>query len=252
MADRRKVCLTIAGFDPSGGAGILADVGTFAAFDRSSAAAVTSITFQNDEGVYGAIHQSARSLREQLEPVFATCNVAAVKIGMLPTAELVREVVSILKRHKVSDVVLDPVIRSSSGFALIEDDAIAAMTAELFPLTLLITPNIPEAERIADRSIRAERDVEKAAAILGQYGTKNVLIKGGHFDAESSVSRDYLFIDGALTTFDAERTRGRNVRGTGCMLSSAIAANLAVGNDLARSVEAAKAFVTEQIRRAVN
>jgi hydroxymethylpyrimidine/phosphomethylpyrimidine kinase len=111
-----------------------------------------------------------------------------------------------------------------------------------------VSPNIPEAERIAGISISDENDIEKAAAILRQHGAKNVLIKGGHFEAEKGISRDLLFIDGAMKTFDADRVEGRNVRGTGCILSSAIAANLALGNDLARSVEAAKAFVTEHIR----
>jgi len=248
-ASEPKVCLTIAGLDPSGGAGIVADIKTFSAFGCYAAAVVTSITFQNTTGVFGAVHQEPASVRGQLEPVFADLEVAAVKTGTLPTAEVIREIASILKRTDVKSLVVDPVIRSTSGFDLIDDIALAALVDELFPLATLVTPNIPEAERISGIRINDANSITEAAGIMRSKGARNVLIKGGHLQSEN-LSTDYLFIDNELTKFEAERINTTATHGTGCTLSSAIAANLALGYDLKEAVRVSKDFVTEAIRTA--
>ena len=249
MTRGQRGCLSIAGFDPSGGAGIVADVKTFAAFGCApTAAAITSITFQNSSGVFGAIHQTAGSIRGQLEPIFAEYEIAAVKIGMLPTADIVREVARILREKEARNIVTDPVISSTSGYKLIEDDSLSIIIEEVFPISTLVTPNIPETERITGFEIRTRDNIAEAAKQMSLLGARNVLIKGGHFEEDGGMSSDFLFIDGELTILEAELLRDKQVRGTGCMLSSAIAANLALGRELTDAVGISKGFVFEAIR----
>ena len=174
------VCLTIAGLDPSGGAGIIADIKTFSAFGCFATAAVASVTFQNTTGVFGAVHQTAESVRKQIEPVLDDYDVAAVKIGVLPTCEIIETVSEIISERQLRNIVVDPVIRSTSGFDLIEDAALATLIEKLFPLADLITPNIPEAAGIARINITSAAEIEQAARIMRLMGAKNVLIKGGH------------------------------------------------------------------------
>ena len=253
-----KVCLTIAGLDPSGGAGILADVHTFAAFGCFAAAAVTSLTFQNTRGVSGAAHQTAETVRRQIESIIDDFDVAATKTGMLPTAEIIEETACLVKENRLPNYVLDPVVRSTSGFDLIDDAALRVVIEKLFPLARLITPNLFEAERIARMSIKSRADVEKAARIMQSAGARNVLIKGGHFfeanaeidKNERQIARDYLFAGSETHVFEAEFIDTTATHGTGCTLASAIAANLALGKNLIESVETAKRFVTEAIRTA--
>lgn len=244
------VCLSIAGLDPSGGAGIIADIKTFSAFGCYGAAAVTSITFQNTAGVYGAAHQTAEAVRYQIEPVFADLDVAAVKTGMLPTEETIRTTAELLKVNNVKHLVVDPVVRSTSGFDFIDDNALRALVAELFPLADLITPNIPEAERIAQMPIRNDDDIAAAASVMQDLGARSVLIKGGHFEGAEAV--DHLFFKSTTEIYRADRIDTNATHGTGCTLSAAIAANLALGLDLTESVGIAKRFVTEAIRTAPN
>jgi len=248
-ASEPRVCLTIAGLDPSGGAGVVADIKTFSAFGCYGAAVVTSITFQDTTGVFGAVHQDAATVRGQLEPVFADLEIDSVKTGMLPTAEVVREIASSLKQAGIKNIVVDPVVRSTSGFDLIDDLALAALVDELFPLASLVTPNIPEAERISGIVIKDARSIEEAARIMQVKGARKVLIKGGHLERDK-YSTDYLFSDNELTRFEAERIETTATHGTGCTLSSAIAANLALGHDLKEAVRISKEFVTEAIRAA--
>ena len=259
---KQPACLTIAGLDPSGGAGIIADIKTFSAFGCFAAAAVSSVTFQNPTAVFGAVHQSAESVRRQVEPVLENYEIAAVKTGMLPTREIIDEVANIVRDHKLTNIVVDPVVRSTSGFDLIDDKALKSLINELFPLAYLVTPNIPEVERITGIRIDSSVSVQAAAQIMRSLGAKNVLIKGGHLaegpsengevESQTRIARDYLFIGDELTTFEAEFIETTATHGTGCVLSAAIAANLALGNDLIRSVEIAKDFVTEAIRTAPN
>lgn len=245
------VCLTIAGLDPSGGAGIIADIKTFSALGCFAAAAVTSVTFQNTAGVFGAVHQTPDSVRSQIEPVLDDYDVAALKTGMLPTREIIETVAAILRERRLKNIVVDPVVRSTSGFDLIDDAALAAVIENLFPFADVITPNIPEAERIARMRIRCADDLRTAAGIMRSQGARNVLIKGGHsLDPEVRRAVDYLFMGEQAEAFDAEFIETRATHGTGCTLAAAIAVNLALGQNLIDAVRNAKSFVHRAILNA--
>lgn len=259
--DPSEVVLIIAGFDPSGGAGLLADLRALAAFGCRPVAAVTSLTFQNSGGVWGATHQNAESLRAQIEPVAKEFRIAAVKIGMLPTRELVLEVARLVRETSVPAPVIDPVLRSSSGYELMEPDAREVWLTELMPLARVITPNIPEAETLTGLRINNENEMRAAASRLREMGARAVLVKGGHLEERSEVrgqkseqpesqrqAVDVLDDAGTVTVFRGEWIEAPPVRGTGCMLSAAIAAGLARGVPLPEAVTAAKNFVAEIIR----
>ena len=228
-------------------AGILADVRTFQAFDCRDASVVTSITFQNSRRVYGFIHQTGETVREQLEPILEEFEVAAVKIGMVPTPEVANAIAAALTSHNAPNIVIDPVIRSSSGFDLVNDDSVKAIMSDLFPIATLVTPNVPEAERLSGVIITDEDQLRRAAVAIQLKGAANVLIKGGHFEPGSPTSLDFLFTDDDVLVFEAPRIQDIELRGTGCMLSSAIAANLANGKDLPDAVESAKTYVRNLI-----
>jgi hydroxymethylpyrimidine/phosphomethylpyrimidine kinase len=260
-----RVVLAIAGFDPSGGAGLVADVRAFVAFGCRPAAAMTSLTFQNSEGVFGAIHQTAESLRSQILPVVKEFHIGAVKIGMLPTPELVLEVVRLLRETSMPAPVVDPVLASSSGYELMEPAAREAWLTELMPLARLITPNIREAETLTGMTITNESDMRAAARKLRAAGARAVLVKGGHLKERSEIrgqrsektkpdrqAIDVLDDEGLVKSFRDEWIDAPPVRGTGCMLSAAIAAGLSLGMDLQGSVGAAKRFVADAIRYAPN
>lgn len=247
--NKPPVCLTIAGLDPSGGAGIIADVKTFSAFGCFAAAAVASVTFQNTTGVFGAVHLTADAVRRQVTPVFDDYDVAAVKTGMLPTREVIEVIAQTVSKRKVANLVVDPVVRSTSGFDLIDEPALEALIEALFPLALLVTPNIPEAERIARIQIRSEDEILDAGVRILALGATNVLIKGGHpMDRMAGSAIDYLFNNATVERFEAEYIETSATHGTGCTLAAAITANLALGNSLIESVRIAKAYVTEAIR----
>lgn len=264
MTDDRQndlaVVLTVAGFDPSGGAGIIADIKTFVSFGRRPAAAITSLTFQNSKGVFGAVHQNAESLRAQILPMVEEFRIAAIKTGMLPTREIILEVTRLIHEMNLPSPVVDPVLRSTSGYELIEADAIDVLIDELMPLARVITPNIPEAEKLTDLRIKDEAGMRAAACKLRELGARAVLIKGGHLKQRSEVrgqrseqavqSIDVLDDDGQVTVFRGEWIEAPPVRGTGCMLSAAIAACLAQGAELKESVRLAKQFVADAIRNA--
>ncbi len=246
------VCLTIAGLDPSGGAGIVADIKTFSRFGCFPAAAVTSVTFQNTTGVFGAVHQTADSVRRQVEAVLDDYEVAAVKTGMLPTREIIEVVGALISERQLKNVVVDPVVRSTSGFDLIDDEALQALISHLFPLADVVTPNLPEAERIARMTIRSDADIREAASRMQHLGAANVLIKGGHLKSKgkSRKAKDLLFIGQDVHTFEADLIDTTATHGTGCTLAAAIAANLSLGHTLIDAVATAKDFVTEAIRTA--
>lgn len=257
---KQPVCLTIAGVDPSGGAGIIADIKTFTVFGCFAAAAIASLTFQNTQGVFGAVHQTAETIRKQVEPVLEDLEVSAVKTGMLPTLEIIEEVARLVKENNLKNFVVDPVVRSTSGFDLIDDDALRSLIEKLFPLSDLITPNLPEAERIAQMNIENENDIEKAAKIMQDQGAKSVLIKGGHIsdlgfgipESTSKKARDFLFIENDKYVFEAEFIETSATHGTGCTLASAITANLALGKSLIKAVEISKNYVYKAIKYAPN
>ena len=250
LEDDRPVVLTIAGLDPSGGAGVVADVKTIAAFACFPAAAITSITFQNAQRVFGAEHQSAANLRAQVEPIVADVKVAAVKTGMLPTAEIVAEVVRLVREGALPAPVVDPVMISTSGHDLIGDEAFQILKSELLPLARLITPNIPEAEHLAGFAIRSEGDMRRAAEVIRSFGASAVLVKGGHrLESLANDALDILLDDvGVLTEFRQDYVDVGEVHGTGCTLSAAIAANLAKDFPLFDAIALAKTYLTDQIR----
>ena len=256
----KPVVLTIAGFDPSGEAGIIADIRTIESFGCTAGAAITSVTFQNAEKFVGANHQSADSVRGQVEAITSATKIAALKIGMLPTAEVVREVTRLIRENDLPEPVIDPVMESTSGGKLMDDEAFEVLVKELLPLARVVTPNIPEAEKLAGMNIRDEDEMRQAAARIRELGVRAVLVKGGHLGdrgssptvREGSLSEEHCAIDlldddGQVTVFRNEWIKALNVRGTGCMLSSAIAATLANRSALKEAVGVAKNFVTEQL-----
>jgi hydroxymethylpyrimidine/phosphomethylpyrimidine kinase len=246
--DSSLVALTIAGFDPSGGAGIVADIKTFTAFGCFATAAVTSLTYQNTTGVFGAAHQSAETVRAQVLPVLEDFRVAAAKTGMLPTREIISEVARLFREAPLPAPVVDPVVRSTSGFDLIDDEALDALKRGLMPLARVLTPNIPEAERITGMTIRDEEGMRRAALRMREMGARAVLVKGGHLTGEHAL--DLLDDEGQTTTFIEARIETTATHGTGCTLAAAIAACLARGMALEGAVGAAKRFVTDAIRHA--
>lgn len=249
---KQPICLTIAGVDPSGGAGVIADIKTFFAFGCFPTAAIASLTFQNTQAVFGAVNQTAETVRGQVKPILQDYNVDAVKTGMLPTREVIEETAHLLVEYKLRNIVVDPVVRSTSGFDLIDDIALRSLIEFLFPLADVITPNIPEAERISGVAIRSESDMHDAASVIRKMGAVNVLIKGGHLTASSApaIATDLLFEGDKVHRFDGKFHETTSTHGTGCTLAAAIAANLALGKSLVESVQIAKAFVNEAIRTA--
>ena len=243
------VVLTIAGVDPSGGAGIVADIKTIAAFDCFPAAAITSITFQNARRVFGAEHQTAATLRAQVEPIVRDVKVAAAKTGMLPTAEIVAEVVSLFREEELPAPVVDPVMVSTSGHDLIGNEAFAILKNELLSVARLVTPNIPEAERLAGFAIVTGADMRRAAEVIRSLGARAVLVKGGHRLKSQADALDVLLDDaGRFTEFREEYIDVGEVHGSGCTLSAAIAANHAKHLSLIDAIAAAKKYLTDQIR----
>lgn len=250
--DPRPVCLTIAGVDPSGGAGVLADIKTFSRHACFGTGAITSLTFQNTTGVFGAAAQSADTVYEQIKAVAVDMRIAAVKTGMLPTRAVIETVAECIEEFHLQNIVVDPVVRSTSGFDLIDDEALAALVEKLFPLAAVVTPNLAEAERIVGCKILSLGDLHSAGKRMLDLGAKAVLIKGGHsFEAAPEKAVDRLYLAEEVLEFEADFIAGEAVHGTGCALSAAIAANLACGKQLFTAIEDAKGFVTDAIRSAV-
>jgi hydroxymethylpyrimidine kinase/phosphomethylpyrimidine kinase len=247
----RPVVLSIAGLDPSGGAGIVADIKTIAAFGCFPAAALTSITFQNTTGVFGAEHQSAATLRAQVEPIVQDVTVAAAKTGMLPTAEIVAEVARLFAEGNLPAPVVDPVVVATSGDVLIDDEAFEIFKTKLFPLARVVTPNIPEAEKLAGFSITTEDDMRRAAQAIQLLGPRAVLVKGGHRSVNGQALDILLDENEIFTEFQTEYIEVGEIHGSGCTLSAAIAAGLAKELTLEQAVAAAKKYVTDSIRSAV-
>ncbi len=254
-ADSIPVAMTIAGVDPSGGAGILADVRTFVAFGCYPTAAITSLTFQNTARVFGVENQSAATVREQILPVVSDFLVAGLKTGMLPTSEVISEVARIVRDQRLPAPVVDPVMQATSGDSLIDDQAVECLVRELFPLARVVTPNIPEAERLTGLVIKSQADMTAAAKVIRNAGARAVLIKGGHVlesrDARQESSKeaiDVLDDEGRVTIFREDLIDVGEVHGSGCTLSAGIAACLARQYDLEESVRRAKKYVTDLIR----
>lgn len=240
------IALTIAGSDSSGGAGIQADLKTFAACGVYGASAITALTAQNTRGVNGIHDVPADFITAQIEAVFADLDVKAVKIGMVARRKAIEAIVAGLDKWSPAHVVVDPVMVATSGDRLLSPDAIDALRKKLFPRSSLITPNLPEAAALLDDAIaESEADVERQGRLLLALGCPAVLIKGGHAHGPESI--DYLVTGTSVIRLAAPRTATTNTHGTGCSLSSAVAAGLAKGNSLEAAVRDAKAYVSAAI-----
>ncbi len=240
--------LTIAGSDSGGGAGIQADLKTIAANHCYGMSVITALTAQNTLGV-SAIHAvPVDFVAAQMDAVLSDIGADAVKIGMLFSPELIRTVADGLRRYEAKNIVLDPVMVAQSGDKLLQDEAVTALKEHLIPLADLITPNLPEASVLLDREILTEEDLAAAAVDLAALGAGNVLIKGGHLESENSDDCLYLGAEGRLVTLAGERVVTRNNHGTGCTLSSAIAAYLARGEDMETAVRLGKDYIAGAIQ----
>ena len=236
-----RTALTIAGSDSSGGAGIQADIKTMTANGVFATCAVTALTAQNTTGVTDILESTPHFLEEQLDAVFTDIFPDAVKIGMVSSAALIAVIADKLRRYGAKHIVVDPVMVATSGAKLLQDDAVSALTEKLLPLAEVLTPNIPEAEILSGMTITDAAGMESAARIIhDKYGCA-VLCKGGH---QINDADDLLWRDGSGKWFRGKRIDNPNTHGTGCTLSSAIAANLAKGYDLDQSVERAKAYIS--------
>ena len=245
----KKQVLTIAGSDSGGGAGIQADLKTMSAHGIFGMSVITSITAQNTKEV-SAVHDLPLSIIEaQLDAVFSDFDVAAVKTGMLSTADIVQIVSKKLAQYQVNNLVVDPVMASKSGHSLLQDEARHVLKTELIPMALLITPNIHEAEILAEMNIQTLAEARQAAKIIHKLGCKHVLIKGGHLLEKPAMD---LFYDGRFfKMYPGELIDTPNTHGTGCTYASAIAANLAKGTPLPEAIEASKRYITAAIRNSL-
>jgi hydroxymethylpyrimidine/phosphomethylpyrimidine kinase len=239
--------LTIAGSDSGGGAGIQADLKAFSAMGCYGMSVITALTAQNTREVRGILSVPAAFIRQQLEAVLEDIGVDAVKIGMLHQADIITTVAEVLKKYGVEKVVLDPVMVAKSGDRLIEEAAIEALKTHLLPMVQLLTPNIPEAEVLLGTKVRTVADMEHAARQLGALTRGGVLVKGGHFADAQSFDVLYLHATDRCLYFPFRKIDTPNTHGTGCTLSSALAACLAKGQDLATAVGTAQQYNQQAI-----
>jgi len=240
-----RTALTIAGSDSCGGAGIQADLKTFAACGVYGLSAITAVTAQNTCGVTAVKLMDAAILQAQIEALYTDIPVDAVKIGMLGSLELTAAVNVAIHRYNMKNIVLDPVLLASSGRSLLEPAAVEVMKRDLFPRVLIVTPNLPEAEGLSGIIVRTEADMLEAAKRINAMGAKYVIIKGGHL---AGAAGDLLY-DGQISeVFSQDRIDNIHTHGTGCTFSSAIAAGLAKGLEVRAAVSEAKAYITMAIR----
>ncbi len=238
--------MTIAGSDSGGGAGIQADLKTFSALGVYGSSTLTAITAQNTVGVTAVHEIPIDIIIAQIDAVLSDIGADAVKTGMLASSAIVETVAEEMERHRVSRLVVDPVMVAKSGDRLLREDAVEALRTRLIPLAAVVTPNIPEAEALTGLKIENDEDVRRAAEAIVQLGARAVVVKGGHREGPATD----LFYDGArFQEFSAPRIDTVNTHGTGCTFASAVAAGLAKGLGVVESVELAKDYVTEAIRR---
>ena len=236
-----RTALTIAGSDSCGGAGIQADMKTMTMNGVFAMSAITALTAQNTTGVTGIMEVSPEFLSMQLDAVFTDIRPDAVKTGMVSSDKLIRTIAAKLREYNAKNIVVDPVMVATSGSKLIADEAVETLKSELLPIAAVVTPNIPEAEILADMKIASQDDMVKAAQIIGEKYGCAVLCKGGH---SLSDANDLLWDKGSTKWFNGRRIDNPNTHGTGCTLSSAIASNLAKGFTLEKSVERAKDYIS--------
>ena len=244
-----KNLLSIAGSDCSGGAGIQADLKTFAAFGHYGMSAITALTAQNTTGVYGVIDLPTDFVAQQIDLIFDDIPPHAVKIGMVSSAPLIKTIADAMIRHKVQNLVVDPVMVSTSGSRLLSVDAITALVENLLPLATIITPNLLEAEALTQMNIKSKDQMIEAASIITKTVHTAVLIKGGHLE---DCADDLLYTNGKIYWFKSERIDNPNTHGTGCTLSSAIACGLAEGKSLKDSITQAKTYIAGALNAQLN
>ncbi len=240
MSCKMKTVLTIAGSDSIGGAGIQADIKTMTANGVYAMSVITALTAQNTMGVSGVFEATAEFVKLQLDAVFEDIFPDAVKIGMVSNAEIINSIAEKLEFYNARNIVLDPVMISTSGSKLISEQAIEVLINCLMPLAVVVTPNIPEAEVLSGMKILSAEDMEKSAQIIGKKCGCAVLVKGGHSINDAS---DVMYTDGEIKWFKSQKIDNPNTHGTGCTLSSAIASNLAKGEDIIKSAEHAKEYI---------
>ena len=239
-----KKVLTIAGSDCSGGAGIQADLKTFSAHGVFGMSVIVSVVAENTSRVIDIQDITPEMIEKQIDAVFEDIEVDAVKVGMLSTPECMRAVAGKLLQYKPEHVVIDPVMYAKNGCPLMDPSAVDALIETILPLADVLTPNIPEAERITGMEIRSVTDMEAAARKIHDMGSKTVVVKGGHAIGNAL---DVLFDGKQMHHFETERIATKNTHGTGCTVSSAIASQLALGMDICKAVEKAKVYVTTAI-----
>ena len=251
--DTTPTVLTIAGFDPYGGAGVLADTKAIHAQGAYAFAVVAALTAQNGRGVVCSEAVATEMLEAQIAALCEDMTIETVKIGMLSNAASVRTVATLLRRYRPQNVILDPVLRSSSGAVLLDDEGIEAMREELFEICTLITPNLPEAETLLGiRCDATEASAKEVAERFFAMGVQNLLLKGGHAEKKDEAV-DYLVLgDGTVHRFATPKIETMHTHGTGCVLSAAIAGALATGKELVQSVADAKAFLYNRLRDAAD
>lgn len=241
-----KKVLTVAGSDCSGGAGIQADLKTFTAHKVYGMSVITALTAQNTTGVYGILNTPPEFVKKQMDCIFNDIFPDAVKIGMVSDKEIIKVIADTLREYSPKNIVADPVMVSTSGSKLLESDAVNELITNLLPLSVLITPNISEAEVLSDIKIENHNDMIRSAEIISKKINTSVLIKGGHFEETAD---DMLMYNNKIYWFKSEKINNPNTHGTGCTLSSAIASNLAKGYDIPKSIELAKNYITTAINQ---
>lgn len=244
MRDYRVPTLTIAGSDSSGGAGIQADLKTFSAIGTYGMSVITAITAQNTEGVFAVEELSREIIKKQIQVIFADIEPAAVKIGMVSSAEIILDIVEMLKRYNPKYLVVDPVMISKSGYSLLKPKAKGNLIKYLIPMAYLITPNVPEAEEITGIEIKSLDDMKMVGEKILALGSKYVLMKGGHLEGDAI---DVLIGKDVFEVYKSKRINKKNTHGTGCTISSAITAHLALGYDIKEAVALSKKYITEAI-----
>lgn len=243
-----KRVLTIAGSDPTSGAGLQADLRVFNQLGVYGMAVPTAITIQSTKGVKGIAPLPSGSVRSQLKTLLDDVKIDAVKTGMLLSKENILAIEDAIKRHKIKKFVLDPIIKSGTGAELLKKDALLLLKKRLFPLALVITPNINEAEMLSGIKIKDEKDVRLAAKILYQMGPRHVLIKGGHLKKEPN---DFLYDGRSFRVYKGKRIKGVKLHGAGCVFSAAVTAYLSSGLSVEKAVGEAKRFINKAISRAI-
>lgn len=247
----KPVCLTIAGSDSGGGAGIQADIKAMQANGVYAASVITAVTAQNTVAVVESMDLPISIIEAQMDAVCSDLRIEATKTGMLSSAAIISVVSERIRRHGLVSVVVDPVMISKSGFALLSDDAVSALVDELLPLAELVTPNAHEAERLTGIPVVDLDGAKEAARLIHRMGPANVLVKGGH--VETGDQAIDIFFDGvSFEGFASERIDTKNTHGTGCTYSSAIAANLALGYPMRDAIRRSKTYLTEAIRHGLD